>query len=154
MPARADRRAFAAAVPAAVARGARKAYAGLRHPRTTGVARQVGAGLAIIAVAVVGVVLGVLLGGRTESEIGPFTTELQVTPSLVGDAEVQIPPLGALHLDSHEGPAHLTVRFDQLDPRRTEALISDPNGVARASQDAVDDVTDGAIKRPPSGRSG
>jgi predicted MPP superfamily phosphohydrolase len=145
MPARAHRRAIAVPL-AAVARGARAAYAGLRHPRTAGVVRQVGAALAIIAVAVAGVVLGVLLGGRTESDIGPFTTELQVTPSLVGDAEVQIPPLGALHLDSHEGPAHLTVRFNQLDPRRTEALINDPNGVARASQDAVDDVTDGAIK--------
>jgi predicted MPP superfamily phosphohydrolase len=109
-------------------------------------ARQVGWGLAIIAVAVVGVVLGVLIGGRTESDIGPFSAELQVTPSLVGDAEVHVPPLGALHLDSHDGPAHLTVRFDQLDPRRTEQLIREPDGVARASQDAVDDVTTGAIK--------
>jgi predicted MPP superfamily phosphohydrolase len=103
-------------------------------------------GLAIVAVAVVGVVLGVLLGGRTNTDIGPFTAELQLTPSLVGDAEVHIPPLGALHLDSHDGPAHLTIRFDRLDEQRTEQLISDPNGVRRASEGAVNDVTVGAIK--------
>jgi predicted MPP superfamily phosphohydrolase len=147
----ADRRAAPAAraaraVRTAVAGGGRAVAGGIRRGLTGAAARQIGWGLAIIVVAVVGVVLGVLLGGRTESEIGPFTAELQVTPSLVGDAEVHVPPLGALHLDSHDGPAHLTVRFDQLDPNRTEQLISDPDGVARASESAVADVTDGAIK--------
>jgi predicted MPP superfamily phosphohydrolase len=110
------------------------------------VARQLGSVLAIIGVAVVGIVVGVLLGGRTDADIGPFQARLQVTPSLTGDSEVQIPPLGSLHLDTHDGPAHLTVRFDELDQRRTEALISDPNGVARASEGAVTDVTRGAIR--------
>jgi predicted MPP superfamily phosphohydrolase len=137
MPARTDRRPGAAA-----ARWA----AGVRRGLTGAAARQLGLGLAVIAVAVAGVVLGVLIGGRTESDIGPFTAQLQVTPSLVGDAEVHIPPLGALHLDSHDGPAHLEVRFDQLDPRRTEDLINDPDGVARASEGVVGDVTTGAIK--------
>jgi predicted MPP superfamily phosphohydrolase len=130
----------------AVASGVRRAGAATGRGLTGAAARQAGWGLAIIAIAVVGVTLGVLLGGRTESDIGPFTAEMQLTPSLVGDSEVHIPPLGALHLDSHDGPAHLSVRFDQLDQHRTEQLISDPNGVERASAGAVDDVTLGAVK--------
>ncbi|HYN93864.1 MAG TPA: metallophosphoesterase [Pilimelia sp.] len=119
---------------------------GLRRGLTGPAARATGVGLAIAAVAVFGIVLGVLLGGRTAADIGPFHASLQLTPSLVGDAEVDVPPLGALHLDSHDGPAHLTVRFDALDQARTERLINDPNGVARVSEGAVHDVTLGAIR--------
>jgi predicted MPP superfamily phosphohydrolase len=127
-------------------RGVRRASATAVRWLTGRVARDIGWGLAVIGIAVIGVTVGVLLGGRTESDIGPFSAEMQITPSLVGDSEVHIPPLGALHLDSHDGPAHLSVRFDQLDQRRTEQLISDPNGVERASEGAVHDVTVGAIK--------
>jgi len=108
--------------------------------------RQLGWATAIIGVAVVGVIIGVLLGARSQSDIGPFSAELRITPSLVGDSEVHIPPLGALHLDTHDGPAHLNVTFQQLDKQRTERLINDPHGIARAGQSAVEDVTQGAIK--------
>lgn len=148
MSASADRR---------LARGSRAAWLGLRHGSravSSGLRRlpsahlthQIGWALAIVAVSAVGVILGVLLGGRTEADIGPFTAELQVTPSLFGDSEIHVPPLGALHLDSHDGPAHLSVRFERLDPSRTEALINDPDGIAQASERAVDDITDGAIR--------
>ncbi|HEU4424847.1 MAG TPA: metallophosphoesterase [Pilimelia sp.] len=118
----------------------------VRRALTGRTAHRLAAGLAITGVAVAGVIVGVLLAGRTDTDIGPFRAQLQITPSLVGDSEVHIPPLGSLHLDSHDGPAHLTVRFDELDQRRTEALISDPDGVTRASQGALSDVTQGAIR--------
>jgi predicted MPP superfamily phosphohydrolase len=140
-----DQGAAAGSRPAARSRV--RGYARRLHRAVTGPgARQFGAALAIIGVAVVGVILGTLLGARTKADIGPFRAQMQLTPSLVGGTEVQVPPLGSLHLDSHEGPAHLTVRFDELDQRRTEALINDPNGVSRASEGAVGDATRGAIR--------
>lgn len=102
--------------------------------------------MAVVGVAVVGLVLGVLLGARTNSDVGPFRAELQITPALNGDTDVQIPPLGALHLDSHEGPAHLTVRLGALDQGRTEAIVNDPNGLTRASDRAVVDIESGLIR--------
>jgi predicted MPP superfamily phosphohydrolase len=71
---------------------------------------------------------------------------MSVAPSFVGDTEVAIPPLGSLHLDSHDGPTHLNVSLGALDQGRTEALIDDPAGIARASQTAVDDVEKGLIQ--------
>jgi predicted MPP superfamily phosphohydrolase len=124
----------------------RRVAAAVRRGFTGRPARRVGWALSIIGVALTGVVLGVLLGGHTQSDIGPFTAELKITPSLVGDSEVHIPPLGALHLNSHDGPAHLTVRFDQLDEQRTQELINNPDGVARAGDSAVQDVAVGATK--------
>ncbi|HEY3009995.1 MAG TPA: metallophosphoesterase [Micromonosporaceae bacterium] len=124
---------------------ARSAHAigrGARGPR----GRRLGAGLAIVTVSLVGVVLGVLLGARTQSDVGPFRADLTVRPSLLGDTEVIIPPLGSLRLDTHDGPAHLIVRLGALDPSRTRALIDDPNGITRTSQSAVDDVAKGLIR--------
>ncbi|MDQ7909195.1 metallophosphoesterase [Phytohabitans sp. ZYX-F-186] len=108
--------------------------------------RRAGLGLLVFAVALAGVVIGVLLGARTETDVGPFRAEMSVAPSFVGDTEVAIPPLGSLHLDSHDGPTHLNVSLGALDQGRTEALIDDPAGITRASQTAVDDVKKGLIQ--------
>lgn len=103
----------------------------------------VGRWLLIAAVALVGAVAGLLLNGRVDHDVGPFRAEFAITPSWTGQTEVQIPPLGSLILDSHDAPATLTVRLDELDPKRTRALISDPRAVERASRTAVTDVESG-----------
>jgi predicted phosphodiesterase len=112
------------------------------HPQ----ARRAGRWLGVVAVALAGVVLGVLLGGAVSADVGPFRAEMAVTPSLSGGSEVVIPPLGSLHLHSHAGPAHLVVRLQALDQRRTKALVTDPSGLDRASVTAVEDLGRG-VKR-------
>jgi predicted MPP superfamily phosphohydrolase len=78
-----------------------------------------------------------------DAEVGPFHAQFALTPSLTGGSEVRIPPLGALHLASHGGPAHLVVHLDTLDQQRTKALVTDPNGLARAGDSAVEDLQNG-----------
>ncbi|WP_229399464.1 metallophosphoesterase [Micromonospora okii] len=114
--------------------------------RWRGPLRRVGVALAVLAVALVGAVLGVLAGGRVDTDIGPFRAELSLTPALEGSTTVDIPPLGALHLNSHDGPTHLTVGLGSLDQRRTEALLDDPASISRASQTAVTDVRNGVLR--------
>jgi predicted MPP superfamily phosphohydrolase len=99
--------------------------------------------LGFLAVVLVGVAIGLTLASRTEVPIGPFRTTFSVTPSLTGDSEVLLPPLGSLELDTHDGPAHLRVALDGLDRAQTEALITDPAGIQRASRSAVDDFRSG-----------
>jgi predicted MPP superfamily phosphohydrolase len=113
--------------------------------RSTAV-RRTGALLAVLTVSLVGVVVGVLLGARTSTEVGPFQAQMSISPSTGGGTEVDIPPLGSLHLDSHDGPVHLKVRLGALDQERTEALIDDPSRIARAGQTAVEDVTEGVAR--------
>src|SRR5690606_8552999 len=55
-------------------------------------------------------------------------------------------PLGSLILDSHDGPAHLSVQLGTLDQSRTKALIEDPNGIMEASESAVRDVSEGLVR--------
>jgi predicted MPP superfamily phosphohydrolase len=108
--------------------------------------RKVGFALVMFGVAAAGVIIGVLLGAHTNTDVGPFRAEMSITPSIVGDTEVAIPPLGSLHLNSHDGPTHLSVNLGTLDQRRTEALLDDPAGISRASQTALDDVKEGLIR--------
>jgi predicted MPP superfamily phosphohydrolase len=105
---------------------------------------RVSAAVALIGVA--GVVVGTLLFAHTEIAVGPFRAEMSVSPSISGGTEIDIPPLGSLHLDSHAGPIHLKVDLGSLDQERTEALIGDPTAISTAGQSAVDDVTNGIMR--------
>ncbi|WBC14408.1 metallophosphoesterase [Micromonospora sp. WMMA1998] len=108
--------------------------------------RRLGVVLAVLAVALGGIVVGTYAGGHVGTDIGPFRAELKLSPSLTGGTTVDIPPLGALLLDSHDGPAYLTVEVGALDQGRTEALIGDPASISRASQSAVEDVRAGVMR--------
>jgi predicted MPP superfamily phosphohydrolase len=99
--------------------------------------------LLMLVVTLIGMAGGLLLGGQRSTAVGPFQAHLAITPSLVGDTQVQIPPLGSLSLDSHDGPLHLTINLGSLDRKRAEALVSDPNGIAAASQHAIGDLKHG-----------
>ncbi|MEU1964213.1 metallophosphoesterase [Micromonospora sediminicola] len=108
--------------------------------------RRMGVLLALLAVTLGGIVVGTYAGGHVGTDIGPFRAELKLSPSLTGGTTVDIPPLGALLLDSHDGPAYLTVEVGALDQGRTEALIDDPASISRASQSAVEDVRAGVMR--------
>jgi predicted MPP superfamily phosphohydrolase len=101
---------------------------------------------AVAAVGIGGVIVGVMLFAHTHIDVGPFHAEMSVSPSIHGGTEVDIPPLGSLHLDSHKGPIHLKVDLGSLDQQRTEALIDDPAAISAAGQNAVDDVTGGIMR--------
>ncbi|WP_433066330.1 metallophosphoesterase family protein [Dactylosporangium sp. CS-033363] len=107
-----------------------------KHPRL----RRLGRGLLVGLVAVVGMLIGVSLGGSTTQDIGPFRAQLSLTPSFYGDTSVEIPPLGSLELDSHDGPAHLRIRLESLDEARTRAFAAKSGNLEQISHDAVDQL--------------
>jgi predicted phosphodiesterase len=108
--------------------------------------RRLGVWAAVALVSVAGVVVGTLLLAHSSIAVGPFRAEMSITPSVQGGSEIDIPPLGALHLDSHDGPIHLKVNLGSLDQKRIEALIDDPAAIGTAGQNAVGDVRKGVLK--------
>jgi predicted MPP superfamily phosphohydrolase len=109
-------------------------------------ARRIGTAAAIFLVTLVAVTVGVLLGGRIYTDVGPFHAEVSVAPSLTGGTTVRIPPLGALQLSTHDGPAHLSLQLGALDQGRVEALLSNPAAISNLSRSAVADVTDAVVR--------
>lgn len=108
--------------------------------RNTRIAAAVG------LVSLTAAVIGVMLFAHTEINVGPFKAEMSLRPSLVGGTEVNIPPLGSLHLDSHRGTLHLKVALGSLDQNRTEELIDNPTAISSAGDRAVDEVTTGVTQ--------
>jgi predicted MPP superfamily phosphohydrolase len=105
---------------------------------------RIGAAIALVSLG--GVLVGVMLFAQTHINVGPFHAEMSISPSWRGGTEVNIPPLGSLHLDSHDGPIHLKVDLGSLDQTRTEQLIDDPAAIGTAGERAVDDVTAGVLR--------
>jgi predicted phosphodiesterase len=109
-------------------------------------ARRVRTGAMVGLVAVGGVIVGTMLFAHTDLDVGPFRAEMSISPSLRGGTEIDIPPLGSLHLRSHAGPIHLKVDLGSLDQSRTEALIDRPDAISAAGEHAVDDVRSGVMR--------
>ncbi|WP_018351357.1 metallophosphoesterase family protein [Longispora albida] len=118
----------------------------VRHEASRAAARRTGRALGLLLVATVGVAAGLLLGGTVQGPLGPFQAEFSLTPGLHGGTQVVVPPLGSLTLDSHAGPERLTIRLDSLDQARTQRLVSDPDGLGKASESAFSDVQSGIVK--------
>lgn len=108
--------------------------------------RRTAAWLLVFVVALTGTVLGLLLGSRTGVDVGPFNAELFLTPAPAGETSVLIPPLGSLHLDTHDSPVQLTIALGALDQARTQEMITDPGGVTRAAETVADDVIAGVVR--------
>ncbi|MFF5293529.1 metallophosphoesterase family protein [Paractinoplanes globisporus] len=108
--------------------------------------RRVRIAAAVGLISIGGVVIGTMLFAHADIAVGPFRAEMSISPSVQGGTEVDIPPLGSLHLDSHDGPIHLKVNLGSLDQSRTEALIDDPAAISSAGENAVDDVRTGVMR--------
>jgi predicted MPP superfamily phosphohydrolase len=100
----------------------------------------------MIAVTLAGMGLGLALGGHVRQDVGPFEATFGLSPSLSGGTEVELPPLGSVHMSSHDGPAHLTINLESLDSARTLDLVNRPDGIAAASATAVSDVARGVSR--------
>ncbi|GAA4248079.1 metallophosphoesterase [Dactylosporangium darangshiense] len=123
-----------------MAAGRRRHPIGARPVRRFARLRRVAYGLLVAVVAVIGMLIGVELGGTTTQDVGPFRAQLSLQPSLRGDTSVEIPPLGSLELDSHDGPAHLRIRLESLDEARTRAFAAESGNLEQISHDAVDQL--------------
>ncbi|MBL7255218.1 metallophosphoesterase family protein [Paractinoplanes lichenicola] len=117
-----------------------------RRVRRSPWTRRVRVAAMIAVISVGGAVIGTMLFAHANVNVGPFRAEMSINPSVLGGTEVDLPPLGSLHLDSHDGPIHLKVNLAALDQNRTEALIDDPATISRAGENAVSDVRDGVIR--------
>jgi predicted MPP superfamily phosphohydrolase len=89
---------------------------------------------------------GLALVGGTKADIGPFDTTVSLHPNLTGETVVQIPPLGDVAFDSHDGPVGVNLKLDSIDPNEAQAIINTPGGVTTASQNLASDVTDAIVR--------
>ncbi|MGW1255999.1 metallophosphoesterase family protein [Streptomyces sp. NPDC002513] len=101
--------------------------------------------LGMAAVVLLGTWLGLLVVGDVRVPVGPVDTTMTLRPSLAGGTKINISPLGALRLDSHDAPVRLDVNVDQLDPVRAQALVDHPERISGLQQEITRDVEHGTL---------
>ena len=116
-----------------------------RRIRSSRGARRLGSVLAVLIIGVIAAAGGLMVSG-TQADIGPFDTTLAVRPDVHGETVVDIPPLGDVVFDSHDGPVGLKLRLDSVDPDAAQVVINTPDGVTSASKGLASDVTDAVVR--------
>ncbi|WEH34359.1 metallophosphoesterase [Streptomyces sp. AM 4-1-1] len=99
--------------------------------------------LGLFAVVLIGAWLGLLTVGSVRTAVGPMDTNMTLRPSLTGGTKINVSPLGALQLDSHNAPLRLDVDVDRLDPVRSQALVQHPERFSGLEHDVTRDVASG-----------
>ncbi|MEU2586647.1 metallophosphoesterase [Streptomyces avermitilis] len=101
--------------------------------------------LGLVAVVLLGAWLGLLIVGNVRAPVGPMNTTMTLRPSLTGGTKINVSPLGALELHSHEAPVRLDVNVDQLDPVRAQALVDHPERISGLQDEITQDVERGTL---------
>ena len=86
--------------------------------------RHLGQASALVAVALLGAWAGLLLGAERTDQVGPLLVSSEVTLSLTGNTVLDVPPLGTIELDTHDGPLALHAQVVALDADVTEDAIA------------------------------
>ena len=89
---------------------------------------------AFVAIAALGAWIGLALGAERSDQVGPLVVTSEVTLSLTGDTVVDVPPLGTIELDTHDGPLALHAQVESLDNDVTQDALSGAAGVSDLDQ--------------------
>ncbi|TDD77868.1 metallophosphoesterase, partial [Actinomadura darangshiensis] len=90
--------------------------------------------------------IGLLLGGRYVTPVGPTDVQLTLQPSLHGGTTLKLPPLGSLQLDTHGGPVSLEARLTDLRPDQAKKLINDDTELDRLTDRIAGQIRHGLIE--------
>lgn len=90
--------------------------------------------VAFVAVAAFGAWIGLALGAERSDQVGPLIVTSEVTFSLTGDTVVNVPPLGTIELDTHDGPLALHAQVESLDNDVTQDALAGTSGVTNLDQ--------------------
>src|SRR4051794_6138246 len=80
---------------------------------------------AIVAVAVAGAWIGIMLGGAIRTNVGPVELGMRAEPSWTGGTVVDAHPFGTLLFDTHNAPIDLRITLENINPDRAKAILLD-----------------------------
>jgi predicted phosphodiesterase len=79
--------------------------------------------MAVVLVALIGATVGLLVAGSRTDQVGPLIVRTTVSLDPWGDSVIDVPPLGTITLDSHDGPLGLRAQVEGIDSDATAGLV-------------------------------
>ncbi|WP_310738415.1 metallophosphoesterase [Microbispora sp. H10670] len=99
--------------------------------------------LAVVLAAVVGGWLGLALGAKVDTPVGPADIGMSISPSLRGETVVDVRPLGTLNFNTHDAPVRLGLTIEAVHPDVAEDIIKNPRWADRLPTTIETDVIEG-----------
>jgi predicted MPP superfamily phosphohydrolase len=118
---------------------ARSWWPSQRWPHTTVV-------IEIVVIGLIGAWLGLLVGGRLTTSIGPLETRLTIEVSPSGGSVLSLAPLGELSLKSHDGPFRLHADVTQINEADAREIFKDPKSLRGLDRKVAADLDSGVRK--------
>jgi len=100
----------------------------------------------IVVIGLIGAWLGILVGGRLNTSIGPLETRLTIEVSPTGGSVLSLPPLGELSLKSHDGPFRLHADVTQINEADAREIFNDPQSLQGLDREVAADLQTGVRK--------
>jgi predicted MPP superfamily phosphohydrolase len=100
----------------------------------------------IVVIGLIGAWLGILVGGRLNTSIGPLETRLTIEVSPSGGSVLSLPPLGELSLKSHDGPFRLHADVTQINEADAREIFKDPQSLQGLDRKVAADLQTGVRK--------
>src|SRR5690625_5802571 len=97
-------------------------------------------------VAVLGAIVGLLLGPATRVEVGPLTATVHLRPSLQSETVILLPPVGEVRFDTHTAPVQVEMRVQGVDIDLAEQLLYSDDAAAQLSANAPEALTGAAAR--------
>ncbi len=98
-----------------------------------------------VGIALTGATIAIMLAGSVQQRVGPVDTTMNLRPAGLGDTRVNVPPLGNLGLDTHDGPLQLDVTVDQVRLNDARQLFSNPKLIDSLEGDVTRGVKRGLL---------
>lgn len=104
------------------------------------VAHYVMSWFAVVLIGLLGASIGIALGARVSSRLGPFDATLTLRPSTSGGTIVQVAPLGEIRLHTHTGPLAVHASLDQLRPAEADRIVKNPEALQGIEEELARDT--------------
>lgn len=102
--------------------------------------------VAVVAVALVGAWLGLLVGGSVTAPVGPVDVNLSLRPSLTGDTFINVSPLGTVEMDTTDTPLALDASVRQIRVEAAKTIIAHPASLSNLQETVVADLRSALIR--------
>lgn len=104
------------------------------------VARVAARVVALLAVAIIGGVLGASFAPSVTTQVGPLEAQVRVRVSLDPGVRVLLPPAGEVRFDTHMTPVAVEARIATVDLAAARDLIASPQALDALERTAPDDL--------------
>ncbi|WP_162606258.1 metallophosphoesterase family protein [Jiangella asiatica] len=98
--------------------------------------------LSPVVLALVGAWIALSVAGTTQAYAGPLAIDVAFKPTIGGESIIRLDPVGAVVLDTHQGPVTLDISVREVDLDGLNGIVQDPNTLSSLDEEITNGIQD------------